>query len=378
MRVALITESARSGGVTNVVFDLAVGLREGGHEVMVASSGGPELHKLSAAGARHFLAPLEDRGIRGIIRSRRKLAGAFKEFKPDIVHTQNRYLSLLSTSTGRIPDVTTHHLDRFMTPYWFDHGLLRRLISVWGRRVITLDETARQMVVKEFNLPPERVIVVPNGVDAKKYQLPTREERDGARRRFGLSDADRVAVYVGQFESWKRPDLCVKSLAYAVEHGADSARLLMVGDGKLLPPVKALSRQLSVEDRCVFTGWSDPLAAYHAGDFLVLPSEAEGWSLACVEAMLCGLPVLRTRRGGWREQIIEGKTGWSVEVGQDEELFKKFTRALASRDIMRECGLSAREHALKNFTLDVFVGNMLAVYEKILGEKRGKTGKSPA
>jgi glycosyltransferase involved in cell wall biosynthesis len=165
---------------------------------------------------------------------------------------------------------------------------------------------------------------------------------------------------------WKQPDRAVAALAHARGQGAGGAKLLLCGEGPFLPEVRALAARLGVEGDCRFLGWTDPREAYHASDFLILTSRSEGFGLVCVEGMLCGLPVLRTRAGGCDLQILEGKTGWAVEVGDDAALFEKFLGAVRDSEGTKRCGLAARDHALANFTEEKFLDAMIRVYESVV------------
>jgi glycosyltransferase involved in cell wall biosynthesis len=221
------------------------------------------------------------------------------------------------------------------------------------------------MMIDEFGLNGNQVHVVPNGIDPMQFGLPSDQERAQARRRFDLADRDRVAVFVGSMVDWKQPDAAVRALAHARTSGERDAKLILCGDGPSHSEVRALAVRMGVEGECRFLGWADPREAYRASDFLVLPSRSEGFPLVCVEAMLSGLPVLRTRCGGCDLQIIEDQTGWAVDVDDTAALFEKFLRAVRDPERTRRCGAAARAHAMANFTEERFLEAMTRVYTSL-------------
>ena len=366
MKIALLTVNAGPGGVVNVVWQLARGLSARGHTVAVASDAGLETARLQEWRIPHTRISFYH-GWRGVLRQRREMREFLRSFAPDLVHSHSRWPSIVSKLSGHPPDVSTLHIDR-LTSHGsiFDRGPVRRALSVWGRAVTALDESGRDMLVREHGLSPDRVRIVPNGIDPGRFIPPTPEARAQARRKYGLADDDRVAVYVGSMVDWKQPDRAVQALAHARGRGAAGAKLILCGEGPFLGEVRALAGRLGVEDACRFPGWTDPRDAYHASDFLILPSRTEGFGLVCVEGMLSGLPVLRTRCGGSDQQIVEGKTGWAVDVGDDAALFEKYLAAVRDPGGTARCGAAARVHALEHFTEEKFLDAMTRVYESVL------------
>lgn len=370
MRVALLTVNAGKGGVVDVVWRLARRLRERGHDVMVVCDHGSEEKRLAPLGVRRAQARF-DRGPKTFLRARRELAAALRDFRPDIVHSHSRWPSMVCLATGRRPDVSTLHADQLTSHGGaLDRGPLRRLLSVWGRRAVTLDERARRMLIEEFGLTPERVVVVPNSVETGRFEATTPAARAAARVELGVGADDRVAAFVGQLIESKRAEWCLEGLQAAVERGVDSARLIVTGDGPQLGALRERAESMGLAERCVFTGWADPRAAYAASDFLALPSAAEGFGLVCVESMLCERPVLRTRRGGCDQQIVEGETGWSVETEDKTGFIEKFADALADREMTGRCGAAARRHALAHFSEERYVERMESIYEDAMAPRR--------
>jgi glycosyltransferase involved in cell wall biosynthesis len=369
VKIALLTVNAGPGGVVNVVWQLARGLTARGHSIAVGSDAGIELSRLREWGIPHHPIPFYG-GWRGIFGQRRAMKQFLRSFEPDVIHSHSRWPSIVSALSGRAPEVSTLHLDRLTSHGTvFDRGPIRRALSVWGRKVITLDESARQMLIRDLGLRPDRISIVPNGINPHGFGPASPEARSQARRKFGLEDGDRVAVFVGSMVDWKQPDRLVAALAHARGQGAAGAKLILCGEGPFLQEVRALAARLGVEGDCRFLGWVDPHDAYHASDFLVLASRSEGFPLVCVEGMMCGLPVLRTRAGGCDLQVIEGQTGWAVDVGDDSALFEKFLRAVRDPEGTKRCGAAARAHALANFTEEKFLDAMIRVYESLLPGK---------
>jgi len=369
VKIALLTVNAGPGGVVNVVWQLARGFAARGHSVTVASDEGKELSRLQEWRIPHHPIPFYG-GWKGVLRQRRAMKDFLEAFGPDVIHSHSRWPSMVAALSGRAPEVSTLHLDK-LTSHGsiFDRGFVRRTLSVWGRKVTTLDESARQMLIRDLGLTPERVCIVPNGIDPGGFEPASPDVRSRARKKFDLADGDQVAVYVGSMVDWKQPDRAVAALAHARGQGAAGAKLILCGDGPFLPEVRTLAAKLGVEGDCRFLGRVDPHEAYQASDFLVLASRLEGFGLVCVEAMLSGLPVLRTRAGGCDLQIIEGQTGWAVDVGDDAALFEKFLRAVRDPEGTRRCGEAARVHALGNFTEEKFLDAMMRVYESVLPAK---------
>jgi D-inositol-3-phosphate glycosyltransferase len=374
LRVMLAAMNVGKGGVFNVVHALALGLRSRGHEVLLLTDWGDQLDLVLAEGFRHATAPFLS-SFRALPRARAAVRRALAEFEPDILHAHSRWPSTVCMLAGRRPDVSTLHADTLTShASALDRGPLRRWLSVWGRAVVTLDERAKRMLVEEQGIDPDSIHVIPNGADPLRFVPADPPGKLRARSRLGVPAEARVGVFVGSMDGVKRPALALRALRAAIDAGVPDAWLVLVGGGPLFEPARALAAELGVGDRCVFLGWVDPLEAYHAADLLVLPSRTEGFGLVCVEAMLCGVPVVRTRRGGCDQQIVEGVTGWSAEAEDEEGLCAAFARALGDPEALRRCGVAARRRALERFTLEAFLDRTIDLYRRVARPARVVAG----
>jgi glycosyltransferase involved in cell wall biosynthesis len=142
-----------------------------------------------------------------------------------------------------------------------------------------------------------------DGLDAKAQELAPR--RSELRRQLGLGN-EPVVLYVGRLVEFKRVDLLIEAFA---KLGADNpARLVIVGDGIVRPQLESLARKLGVADRTEFRGFAEPADVplwYAVADVMVLPSVGETWSVAVLEALASGLPVVTTDTVGAAADAIK-------------------------------------------------------------------------
>jgi glycosyltransferase involved in cell wall biosynthesis len=134
--------------------------------------------------------------------------------------------------------------------------------------------------------PPERVLVLRNGVDLATFRPPA--DRETARRGLGFTRPTLLAV--GNLIPMKRHALIVEALERLP--GVD---LAIAGDGPERPRIEALTRRFGIADRVRLLGrvpQESLTGIYGAADFLVHPSLREGWPNVLLESMACGTPVL--------------------------------------------------------------------------------------
>lgn len=160
----------------------------------------------------------------------------------------------------------------------------------------------------ELGVPPDRVEVLPNGVDSERFRP---EPQAVARERLGLAAEGPVLVSVGNLVEVKRHALLVDAFA-ALRRNLPSAQLAIVGDGPLRESLAARAAALGLGSALRLAGAvaQDELRWwYSAADLSVLVSSREGWPNVLLESMACGTPVLATRVGGVPEIVATPALG---------------------------------------------------------------------
>jgi len=109
-------------------------------------------------------------------------------------------------------------------------------------------------------------------------------------------------------------------------------------------------------------------AALNAADLLVLPSVAEAFGLALIEAMACGLPVIACDAHGPAEIVRDGETGWLVPADDELALAEALGRAVTNREDRRRRGERAATDAVERFGWEAIATRVAAVYEQAVAE----------
>jgi D-inositol-3-phosphate glycosyltransferase len=199
-------------------------------------------------------------------------------------------------------------------------------------RVLTATEREKDMLVRYYNVPAEKIGMVPCGVNLERFQPVT---RDLARKELGLQDAGFVVLYVGRFAPVKGLDRLMAAAAHLRSHRG--LRFVIIGgDGRqtrLSSELRRLARRASVEEIVRFQGRveHDLLPLYYsAADVLVVPSYYESFGLVALESLACGTPVIATRVGAMDTLIQDGKTGFLVETPSPRSLASAIERFIAA------------------------------------------------
>ena len=378
-RVLFLTRVLDSGGVTTHLMTLARGLRARGCEVALASAGAVGAHAhgsawFEAEGVRTFTVPFLAPSLRGAnlaggLRAFARFDRACAQFRPDLMHVHFRatspYAEVEHLRRG-IPFVSTLHLEGVPA------GALYRAGSFWGARAIAISTETREHLQQHFHVPPERLRLVPNGVDACHFHPPSAHERAAARARFGLAPHAPVLSMLGRFEPIKNHALLLRALARLRGAGVGFTALL-AGEGRLREALQADARAAGLAEHVRFVGYCDAREVLWASDVTVLTSVAEGCGLSTVEGMLCGVVPVRTPTGGARDQVRDGVEGFIVPF-DDAVLAERLHRLLTEPALRARMGAAALRRARARFTDARMVEDTLRVYAEAL-EAGGRAGR---
>ena len=200
--------------------------------------------------------------------------------------------------------------------------------------------------------------MIPNGVDVKKFSPGSREMRG----KIGVGD-DEVMIIVARRMA---PKNGVSVFARSVRALAGlPVRIVFAGDGEERPTIEKLIDESGLADRVTLLGNipNDQMPSFlRAADMSVLPSLMEATSIAGLEAMACGLPLVGTNVGGIPEIIENEVTGLLVPKGDAAALGNAVKRLTLDALTRRAMGVAARERVEAEFSWPVIAGRTAEIY----------------
>ena len=181
---------------------------------------------------------------------------------------------------------------------WIDSGEknLKNYLAGAGARkadgIIAMTFRQKQFLMHEMNVPEEKIWILENLYDCAQIKNAAYKKiADQKIRDFVNSE---TAIAVGRLVKKKNYFRLLKIFSY-VHQKDEKAKLLILGEGKLLEKLKTLSKSYGIEDRVMFASRAeDPFPIIANSAFYISVSENEGFPNALMEAMICGIPVMHT------------------------------------------------------------------------------------
>jgi glycosyltransferase involved in cell wall biosynthesis len=230
-------------------------------------------------------------------------------------------------------------------------------------RVVALSHQMADNLRTLWKFPPERIDVIPNGVNTDVFSGRTLVQRPAI-----LSGPAPVAVSVGRLTPAKRYDLLIGAWGRVVQQ-VPAARLVILGEGELRGDFETMIRGRGLEDSVLLPGVQSDVATWHsAAGLYVSSSDTEGMSNAILEAMASGLPVVATRVSGSEDLIQHENNGLLVPRGDATELASAILRLLDDTSLRQRLGKQARETVLSDFSLPSVAQRYRELYEAALGQ----------
>ncbi|HVO12192.1 MAG TPA: glycosyltransferase [Vicinamibacteria bacterium] len=334
-------------------------------QVFCLIRGGPIADRLRALGTSVEVLGMETiygpRALWALPRLVRALRGT------PVVHTYLVSANLYGTLAARLARaraVITSRRDTGFSRNWRLRLVEQWLVNPRVDRVVAVCPAVARQVERERGLSPERVVTIPNGVDAAAFD-PVLHPRVPARRRLGLAADEAALGVIGHLSPVKgHADLLVAMVRIAARR--PRTRLIVVGDGVLRQPLERQASALGLADRVVFAGATETVAEVLAAlDVVVVPSHTEGLSNALLEAMAMARPVVATAVGGNPDVVEADRSGRLVPPRNPERLAEAVLRLLECPGEAQLLGEAARRRVLAGFTLARMVAGHAALYRSL-------------
>ncbi len=246
------------------------------------------------------------------------------------------------------------------------HNLLYRWATHLVSGCIAVSDEVKMAALQTIGPIQAKTTVICNGVDLRRYGPAA--DKTQLRRRLGLEPQGRLLIMVGTLKEAKGHCYMLEAMASIVPRCPD-VHLLLVGDGELRASLQAQAHRLQLDGQLHFLGnRHDVPELLAASDIFVMSSLWEGLSMALLEAMAAGLPIVTTAVSGAVQVIIPGQTGLLVPPGNAQKLTEAVLQLLADPACAQALGAAARERAAAEFSAQKQAQEHLALYRRLVGD----------
>ena len=226
-------------------------------------------------------------------------------------------------------------------PYWIvAHGLeswnierpdLKKALA-YADKIISVSDYTRDRLLKEQNLAPEQISLLPNTFDEGNFAIADKPEY--LRKRYGLQPNQPIILTVGrldQIDRYKGYDKILRALP-KIRTYFPNIHYLLVGSGSDRSRVESLIQQLDLADCVTLTGFvpdSELTDHYNLCDVFAMPSKGEGFGIVYLEALACGKATLGGNQDGALDALCHGKLGALVDPDDGSEISHTLIQILA-------------------------------------------------
>jgi glycosyltransferase involved in cell wall biosynthesis len=311
-------------------------------------------------------------------RSALRLARILREENIGILHSHLFGASLAASPIGRMLRVPVIMETPHVREAW-RHGLIKghyfvdRIVCRFVDHYIAVSEANARYLINEKRLPANKVHVIHNGCDFKKFDF-TRVAPRGMKQSLGFQEDDVVVLAIGRLEPQKGHRFLLEAHAQVVRQ-FPKTRLVCVGDGALRQDLEEETRNLQIQDSVRFVGYQSNVTEWLAmADMSVLPSLFEGLPLVGIESLAAERPMVATAVDGTTEIVVNEKTGLTVPPGDAQALADAILRLLQQPDLRRRLARLGRQWVLEHFSQDQQIRKTQELYLRAwdLSSRRSK------
>ncbi|HUL43028.1 MAG TPA: glycosyltransferase family 4 protein [Bacteroidota bacterium] len=262
------------------------------------------------------------------------------------------------------------------------NDLLHRYIYRRVDGVFTSSRELNRRLPDLYPVASEKIHYLPYGRDVRTYARDD-EKRVRIRAQFGVNADEMLVGTMVRIDPGKSVLDFARSYLYIDETARRRVKYLIVGEptrkgyvrdheSPFEPHCEAYLQELrnfidteGIRDRILLAGFQSDLIGYlSAMDVFVFPSRDELYSLAVLDAMGMGLPVVAARAGGTVDQVEEGRSGEFYGVGNSAEAAEKISLYLSHPDLRAQQGANGREFVLQNHDMKTTINQLLGFYQR--------------
>lgn len=299
----------------------------------------------------------------------------------DIIHAHDwivAFAARVMKASFRIPLVSTIHATEWGRNWGIHNDVQRYISSVewWlsyeSWKVIVNSSYMYNEVSRIFQLPSDKIRIVPNGVDSDKFKG---YERDYDFRRNYAADNEKIVFFVGRLVNEKGAHILLDAIPKVLMYYKD-VKIVVTGKGPQLEYLRDKAVFMGIADKVYFTGYiSDDMLSklYKCVDVAVFPSLYEPFGIVVLESMVAGIPVVVSDVGGISEIVEHGIDGMKAYAGNPGSLADSILEILHNPGRAEEMKVRAFDKLYRLYDWSRISELSMGIYEDVLRES-GNSG----
>lgn len=356
--ILYFTRTMNLGGTEKVILQLCEVMKDGFNKIIVCSSGGINVEKLTQMGIKHYYIPdIEKKDIKTFIKVFKELLNILNEENINIIHTHHRmaafYTRVLKFIKRFIFINNSHNT-------FYDKKFLTRF-SINRANNIAVGERVKENLCDFYGICEKNIKVIYNAVesfeeDVKPLEILQQYKEAGY---FLVGNIGRISEQKGMEYFIKAAKLVLKKI--------DKIKFFIVGDGEDKEKIKKLIVDLNLENEVILLGYRNDIQNVMSQlDLIVLSSLWEGFPLTPIEAFSVKKTIIATNVDGTSEIVKNNFNGILVEASKYEQIKDGIIEMYNNGKMRESYEKNAYKTYMNNFTLDKFISDHKEYYKSII------------
>lgn len=283
-----------------------------------------------------------------------------KEYNPDIINTHlemiSFYVIIANMLIGKNIIQTIHNTV-------IDHPYIQKYFAkIFCKKFISISGNTSKVLINQVGISESQIKLILNGINIDKFYINNRENREEVKSLIAVGRLTEQKGYENLLESF----YYLKNLLEKENHNIPM--LNIVGDGELKYVLINKCNELGIDENVNFLGVrKDINQLLMESDIYLMASKWEGLSISLIEASISGIPIVATNVGSNEEVVVNGKSGFLVESGENEKFAECIYRLIKEKNLREKFSIRLKDN-IEKFNISETAQTYEELYKEVLKE----------
>lgn len=371
-----ISVTTITGGGTEYIYALARELKQDNlfnNMIVAPNDGETYIEKFKSDGITYYSSEIRKISLKTIF----KLIKLCKSQKINLIHSNGKgaglYSRLINIILG-IPVIHSHHgFHIYNLPFLYRqiYKLSEIVLSRFTAKYIFVSKSEESNFSKFINVPKSKKIVIYNSINPKRLSIKKLTRKD-----LKFKKNEIIVISISRISPEKGLETIINSIPKLLKFNSkNNFKFIIIGDqintlneknrykNQLIKLINKFHLESIVE---IWPENENIIDILNLSDIFISTSKGEGFSLALLEAMFMGKPIIATNVSGNKDALIDGYTGLLIPFDNSYKLASSIDKFLKEPLIAKKMGCEAKKYAEDNFSFDKMISNTKKIYLEVL------------